>query len=100
MTLEDDFQRELRREDEVARTHGYNTSYFRQMLDEFGGVETAKRLLARLEIQDGLMRLWELGLLGNSLEAVVLQERFRTLFTAAEIAEADRRLRELGFFDR
>jgi hypothetical protein len=32
------------------------------------------------------------------MEAVVLREKFRSLFTEAEIAEAHRRPEELGYF--
>jgi hypothetical protein len=70
---------------------------FHQMIDGFGAVETAKRLLATQEIQTGLMRLWELHSLNISMEALVIQERFRSLFCEAEIDEAHRRLDELGF---
>ncbi len=71
---------------------------FRQMIDEHGAVESAKRLLATREIQTGLMRLWEMGSLSKSMEALVIQERFQPLFTPEEIAEARRRLEELGYF--
>ena len=68
------------------------------MVDEHGGVEAAKRLLRANQPQAGLYRLWELKLLNSSTEALVLKERYRILFTAGEIAEAHRRLEELGFF--
>jgi hypothetical protein len=71
---------------------------FRQMIDEHGGVEAAKSLLDTQEIQDGLMILWESKALNQSMEALVIQERFQPLFTIAEIAEARRRLEMLGFF--
>ena len=44
------------------------------------------------------MRLWELKLLDYSVEALVLQERFRPLFTAVEQEEAHLRLEELDYF--
>jgi hypothetical protein len=44
-----------------------------------------------------LIKLWELGQLGKSMEALVVQERFQPLFSQAEINEARRRLTELGF---
>ena len=69
-----------------------------QMLDEHGGVETAKRLLRADQPQTGLYKLWELKLLDSSTEALVLKEHYRLLFTDAEIAEARRRLTELGYF--
>ena len=68
------------------------------MIDKYGGVGTAKRLLAKEEIQEGLMKLWELQCLDHSMEALVIQERFRPLFSDREIAEAQRRLEELGYF--
>jgi len=68
------------------------------MIDQHGGLGTAKRLLAKPEIQEGLIRLWELGLLDRSMEALVIQELFMPLFTKEEIAEARRRLDELGYF--
>jgi len=67
------------------------------MIDEHGAVEAAKRLLATQEIQTGLMRLWEMKSLSKSMETLVIQERFRPLFTEAEISEARRRLGELGY---
>lgn len=97
MSLADQFTTILNETYEVARRKGYIATYFLQMLEEYGGVETARRLLAKRDAQAGLFRLWELGLLGESVEAVVLQDRFRGLFTAEELSEARRRLEELGY---
>lgn len=85
---------------EEGAKRGYYPTYFLQMLAQYGGVETAKRLLAKQEIQAGLIRLYELGLLTTSAEAHVLEERFATLFTQAERDEAYRRLKELGYFGK
>ena len=98
MTLEDQLTAALRGTYEVARARGYIATYFLQMLEEHGGRETAKRLLAKSEPQTGLFELWRLNLLHESMEAVVLQEQYKMLFTEAELAEAHRRLEELGFF--
>ena len=83
---------------ENAKDHDYFATYFKRMIDEYGGVQAAKRLLAKQEIQEGLMKLWGMKLLNQSMEALVIQERFKSLFTDSEIAEARRRLEELGFF--
>lgn len=98
MTLEDEFHRAMIGVYETAKGHDYFATYFKQMLDEHGGVQTAKRLLAKAETQQGLTRLWELNLLDHSMEALVIQERFQPLFTDEEVAEARRRLEELGYF--
>lgn len=84
---------------EFAYQHKFGIR-FRQMIEAHGAVDTARRLLATREIQTGLMRLWEVESLNISMEALVVQERFRTLFTETEIAEARRRLDELGYFEK
>ena len=83
---------------ETAVQRGYHATYFKEMLDRHGGVQAARRLLATTNIQSGLFELWKLGLLTYSAEALVIQARFRPLFTEAEVQEAQRRLEELGYF--
>jgi len=101
MSLEAEFEDALRGTYEAARKRGYVATYFLQMLEEHGGVQTAKRLLAKSEPQTGLFELWNLGLLHKSMEAVICDNpRFHSLFEAAEIAEARRRLEELGYFKK
>ena len=73
-------------------------TYFRRMLADYGGVQAAKRLLQSHDIQSGLMELAALGLLDHSMEALVLEERFKTLFSEEEKAEARRRLEALDYF--
>jgi hypothetical protein len=82
---------------DFANAHKFGFK-FRLMIEQHGAVQAAKQLLATQEIQAGLIRLWELKSLTNSMEALVIQERFLSLFTDAEIAEAQRRLDELGYF--
>ena len=96
--LDDEYHHSMMAIYEREKDYGYNAAYFKQMLDQYGGVEAAKRLLAKQEVQQGLMKLWEMGHLGNSVEAHVIQPRFQPLFTEAEIAEARRRLADLGYF--
>jgi len=98
MSLESEFTKALERTIEAAKSHKYFPTYFMQMLAEHGGVETAKRLLATKEPQSGLFELYHIGLLHESMEAVVLQEKFKALFTEDELAEAHKRLEELDYF--
>jgi hypothetical protein len=98
MSLEAELTDTLRGTYEAARKRGYVATYFLKMLKEHGGMETAKRLLAKSGPQTGLFELWNLDLLHESMEVVVLQEKFRVLFTDEELAEARRRLEELGYF--
>ena len=96
--LEKQFHGAMMRVYENAKEHDYFATYFKRMLDTYEGVETARRLLAKQEIQEGLMKLWGMKLLDQSMESLVIQEIFKSLFTDAEIAEAHRRLEELGYF--
>jgi hypothetical protein len=101
MSLEAEFTQALEGTIEAAKKRGYIPTYFMQMLAEHGAVQTAKRLLAKQEIQQGLMKLAELGLLADSLEAVVLKEKYRSLFEGDEIdylGEARRRLEALDYY--
>lgn len=101
MSLETEFTDALRGTYEAARKRGYVATYFLQMLEEHGGVETAKRLLAKSDAQMGLSRLWELGLLHESMEAVIWDNtRFHPLFTPSEIEEAHKRLDAFEYFKK
>ena len=101
MGLEAEFTQALEGTIEAARARGYIPTYFMQMLSEHGGVQTAKRLLAKSEPQTGLFELWNLGILYESMEAIICDNpRFHSLLKPAEIAEARRRLEELGYFKK
>ena len=84
---------------EKAKDQDYFATQFKSMLDQHGGVETAKRLLAKSQPQTGLFRLWEMKILDSSMEALVIQERFSELFTDEEINEARNRLEVLNYFE-
>jgi hypothetical protein len=96
MSLEEELDRELHDTYEAGRERHYIAHYFLQMLEEYGGLGTARRLLSNAEPQTGLYKMWELRLINKSLEAVVLKEKYRTLFTKEELTEARRRLDELN----
>lgn len=80
----------------AATEFGYYPNHFIQMVGERGGLEAAKHLLSS-EPSTGFARLWEEGRLDLSVEALALQEPWDNLFTCAELAAAESRLRELGY---
>ena len=96
-TLEEGFHLAMLSIDATAGKYGYHPSYFLRMVHEFGGVRAAKQLLSKDDPQSGLARLWELGLLDNSMEALVLQERWQDLFSEDERQEARKRLKDYGY---
>ena len=75
----------------------YNARYFLGMLEEMGGVATAKSLLAKSTLSSGYTELWLRGRLDITVECVVLSKAFRSLFSEQELATARRRLIESNF---
>ena len=75
----------------------YNATYFLRMLSNHAGVGTVKILLTSDVPQYGFEKLWECDRLDLTVEALVRQQKYRTLFTEQEIQTAEKRLRDYGF---
>jgi hypothetical protein len=73
----------------------YHATRFLQMLNEHRGVETARRLLPSMS--DGYAELWRRGRLDLTVEALVLREPWRRLFTGEELVSARARLAESNY---
>jgi hypothetical protein len=96
--LESNFEAEMFRLYKEAAKFGYNAIKFLNMFYEFGGIDTAKKLLAKEEyIQEGIIKLWELGRLNLSVEALVLKPEYRDFFSEAELQIAKDRLNKLDY---
>lgn len=76
----------------ASRECNYRPKAFLAMVVEMGGLQAAKRLLATDVMQSGLYELFECGRLDLTVEALVLQDEYKGLFEASELAEAKRRL--------
>ena len=85
---------------EAAASMGYRAPYFLRMVQERGGLGAAKHLLSGPEPQSGLVRLWELGRLDISMDALVLQEPWARLFSEDERRVASERLEAYGYAGR
>ena len=95
VVLEQEFDAELRRIcDQANREVGYYAARFLQMLQEYGGVETVRRLLPTMS--DGFTALYLRGRLHLTFEYVMLQPEWRVLFTDDERRLARQRLQECG----
>jgi hypothetical protein len=91
------FEAELVRLATESKAIGYNPSYFLRMIHDLGGVETARRLINSDAPSDGFVKLWELGRLDLTVEALVSRSaEFRSLFSSSEILKAQKRLAEYG----
>jgi hypothetical protein len=80
-----------------AKREGYTAAYFLRMLSEIGPLATAKQLINSATPSEGFARLYELGRLDLSVEALALQPEWRDLFTREEQTKARARLYEYGF---
>ena len=74
----------------------YRPTYFLQMVNERGGVGAARSLIAG-RTSDGFAKLWELGRLDLSVEALVQQDPWRELFGDDERKVAAHRLTAAGY---
>lgn len=96
--LDDAFDQKMIEVYERAKTEcHYKAVRFHQMVQQDGGLATAKMLLAAKHYPEGLTRLWELKRLDISMEATLIQEPWCTLFSPEELAIAKKRLKELGY---
>ena len=96
--LESDFHAAIHRI--YARAHdecGYRATRFLQMIDQKGGLETARQLLRSRNHSDGLTKLWECKRLDLSMEALVLHPEWESLFTLQERLAAWKRLKGLDY---
>lgn len=84
----------------VGVQHGYRaTGFMHLIVMKNGGLPAARHMLSTGTVaQSGLDRLWEMGLMEHSMEALALQHRFQRLFNHRERAIAQQRLQERGFF--
>lgn len=81
----------------AKRECNYNATYFLRMVNEYGGLQAARRLLASDKITYGFTALWECGRLDLSMEANVLKPEFAPLFTDVEREIARTRLVQYGY---
>ncbi|MCD1144566.1 DUF262 domain-containing HNH endonuclease family protein [Kocuria sp. LUK] len=76
---------------------GYNATYYLEMLNQYGGLETARRLLASNSPSKGFTALWERKRLDLTVENTVLDPEFQVLFNEDELELARRRLADYNF---
>jgi pimeloyl-ACP methyl ester carboxylesterase len=84
----------------LAREFGYHPTRFMQLVGEVGAVNAARWFAADQEAQEGLSRLKELGAAHDSVEHMVLDPRFRALFSVEVRRIAHAKLHSLGVTPR
>ena len=97
MTLEEQFHSVMEEAySSTGKETGYWANYFLRSVRKNGGLAAAKRILEEKSKgtlkQDGLTKLIKFRRADLSVEFLVLNEKFRSLFTSKELEEAQRRL--------
>jgi hypothetical protein len=76
---------------------GYRPIYFLQMVQEYGSVQAARQLINQENTSEGFTRMWMMGRLDLSAEALVLKPEYRELFTVEERQRARQNLIDMGY---
>lgn len=96
--LEKQFTERLLEAAKIAKTEcNYNPSVFLKMLSDYGGIGTARRLIAAKTISDGFEKLWRLKRLDLTVEAIVLEAKWKSIFSDAELEIAKDRLKKARY---
>jgi hypothetical protein len=67
------------------------------MLDNYGAVGTAIKLVTAAKFHEGFTKLWEFGRLDLTVEAIMLRSPYRQLFSKEVLDKALERLTALGY---
>ncbi len=99
MTRDEDiaFTEFLNQKAAEAEALGYRPTKFKQMLGSQGGDATVRQLLAKGKPSEGFTRLFQLGRLDLTVEALVVETRWRTLIDPILVKQAERLLKEVRY---
>jgi len=98
MNLELELENEMLALYKIAKNKcKYNATRFFQMFTELGGLQTAKKLINSNNPTNGFTAMWECGCLDLTIEKLVLNPKYRELFTDEELAKAKKRLIDYGY---
>jgi alanine-glyoxylate transaminase / (R)-3-amino-2-methylpropionate-pyruvate transaminase len=78
----------------------YQSPRLNEMLNNLGGMETARRVLSAPDVSESFSKLWEKGRLDLTIEAVVLRPEWQELFDDELKKIAHDRLAEYHYFGR
>ena len=96
--LEDNLKSEfLKAVDTCINLYQYRPSYFLQMLNNYGAVNTAIKLVTASKLHEGFEKLYFLKRLDLTVEAIILRSPYNQLFTKEVLDFAAKRLKALGY---
>lgn len=77
---------------------GIKLTGFLNMVNKHGGLETAKILVNDIVPSEGLIKLYEAKRLDLTIEAQIIKDEWRDLFTEEEINKAKKKLKNYNFY--
>ena len=84
--LEEKLRVELISNTKECRKLGYNPTAFLEMLNKYGALGTVQKLIHAPHVSDGYSKLFMLGRLDLTLEAIMLKPEYQILLTKDELA--------------
>ncbi len=100
IALNKDFDDEFIKLCKHLKDKNVDVSYLEKEYYQYHGVFAAKRIFYWEKGFEELKMMQKLELLHLSIEVLVLNKKYRTLFTKDDINEAQRRLKELGYLEK
>ena len=76
---------------------GYKSTIFETMRQEHGTIDAIKRLVVDKKISEGFKFLWEHKRLDLSVENIILEPEWNSLFSDSERTAAKNKLQQCGF---
>lgn len=92
MQLRDEFKAEIQSAVRQCYELGYAPTRFEQMIENSHPVEVAKKFIISGEFQDGFKKLNNMGKAELTIESIMLQSKFSSLFSSQELEAARWRL--------
>lgn len=93
----EEFTKLLRGAVREAEKLKYRPAQFKKMLDAYGGFDTVNRVLASGKPSDGFTKLWELGRLDLTCEAIIVETKWRGHFDDSLLARAEKLLSDMRY---
>ena len=97
LPLEKEFTKELFDNVAEMKQYGYNPTIYMRMISENGAVNAAKKIVKQDVQSSGFATLIMINKLELSVEASVIKDKYKDLFTDAEIQNSIRKLKEANF---
>ena len=95
--LEQSFHQAMRDGYNQLAALGYRATYFLRMVQQSGGVQAARQLVNQENTSEGFTRMWMMGRLDLSAEALVLKPKYRELYIVEERQRARQNLIDMGY---